>query len=63
MLKLSTFYHEAVFDSISPINSENNGCPKKLMPPCKLISGKNLQNFEFLSHRGLWIKMLETWVF
>ena len=29
----------------------------------KLITENNLQNFEYLSHRGLWTKMLETWAF
>ena len=27
----------------------------------KLVTENNLQNFEYLSHRGLWTKMLETW--
>ena len=29
----------------------------------KLITENNLQNFEQLSHRGLWMKILVTWVF
>ena len=29
----------------------------------KLVTENNLQNFEYLSHRGLWTKMLETWAF
>ena len=29
----------------------------------KLVTENNLQKFEQLSHRGLWMKMLETWVF
>ena len=29
----------------------------------KLVTENNLQNFEQLSNRGLWMKMLETWVF
>ena len=29
----------------------------------KLVTENNLQKFECLSHRGLWMKMLETWAF
>ena len=29
----------------------------------KLVTENNLQKFEYLSHRGLWTKMLETWAF
>ena len=28
----------------------------------KLTSENNLQKFEQLSHKGLWMKILETWV-
>ena len=29
----------------------------------KLLTENDLQNFEQLSHRGLWMKMLEIWAF
>ena len=29
----------------------------------KLVTENNLQKFEYISHRGLWTKMLETWAF